>query len=384
MRSLLPSSCYRRRSVIAAFLPGAGGRIILLGCGLLFFSSMGRAQTNPKAKLEVTAELSHAPGGMTITPSGNIVLSLHQFQQANERVVEITPEGEVKSFPTPDISLGTNKPILSLDAVLGVKTDKKGIVWMLDNGRRSETLPKLVAWNPKEKELVRVIYIPPPATIPSSFLNDIAVDPEKPFIYITDPADGQDAALIVVDLDTGLSRRVLQSHYSVQPQDIPFVIDGQAIEVLRPDGSMVKPFSGGNPIAVDGKGDWLYFGPMIGRSLYRVATRHLRDLSLKPVELASRVEGYSEKPICDGIAIDSKGNIFISDIVGKAIGIVDEKSRKYEIYVRHEQFLWPDGLCFGNDGRLYFFASQLQNTPTFSKGKDGTRPPFLIFKIKIP
>jgi len=380
-----PSSPHRPTPLPATPAPpSAGISFLALALAFLAAATPASAQTNAKAKLEVAAELSHAPGGMAITPNGSIVLSLHQFQQANERVVEITPEGEVKSFPTPEVSLGTNKPILSLDAVLGVKTDKKGVVWMLDNGRRSETLPKLVAWDAKAKALVRVVYLPPPATISSSLLNDFAIDPEEPYLYITDPADGKDAALIVVDLDTGLSRRVLQSHYSVQPQNIPFAIDGQSVEVLRPDGSIVKPLSGANPIAIDGKGDWLYFGPMIGRSLYRVATRHLRDLTLKPVELASRVEGYSEKPICDGIAIDPKGNIFVSDLVAKAIGMVDEKTRKYAVYLRDERFLWPDGLCFGNDGRLYFFASQLHNTPTFSKGKDGTRPPFLIFKIKTP
>lgn len=341
------------------------------------------APANPKAKLEVAAELSHSPGGMTIAPNGSIILSLNQFQKTTERVVEITPDGVVHSFPTPEMSRGTGEG-LTLDAVLGLRSDKKGVIWMLDNGRRSETLPKLVAWDSREGELVRVIYLPPPATIATSFVNDFVLDPEEPFVYITDPADGKNAALIVVNLTTGQARRVLEEHYSVKEVDNALTIDGQVVEVERPDGKTVRPLTGANPIAIDRKGNWLYFGPMSGNSLYRIATRHLRDKTLKAVELNSRVEGYSEKPICDSIVMDSKGNIFVSDIGNKAIGMISEKDRKYEIYVQHDQFLWPDGLSFGNDGLLYFYASQLHRTPYYNKGKDCTTSPFLIFKIKTP
>ena len=105
------------------------------------------------------------------------------------------------------------------------------------------------------------------------------------------------------------------------------------------------------------------------------------DILVNP-QLASRVEGYAEKPICDGIAIDSKGNIYLSGLANKAIGVIREKDQKYEEYIRHDRFMWPDGLCFGNDGRLYFCGSQLHCTPLFNRGKDCTQPPFLIFKIK--
>jgi sugar lactone lactonase YvrE len=359
-------------------------RSILLTCLLLLASGIA-ALANPKAKLEVAAELSHSPGGMTIAPNGSIILSLNQFQKTTERVVEIKPDGEVQSFPSPELSRGEPGTVgLALDAVLGLCTDKKGVVWMLDNGRRSETLPKLVAWDSRENKLVKVIYLPPPATVSSSFLNDLVLDPEEPYLYITDPADGNNSAIVVVNLVTGHARRVLEGHFSVKEAPNDLLIDGVKVEVQRPDGKIVRPLMGANPIAIDKKGDWLYFGSMSGRSLYRINTRHLRDEKLTAVELNSRVEGYSEKPICDSIVIDSKGNIFVSDIGNKAIGMISEKDRKYEIYVRHDQFLWPDGLCFGNDGRLYFYASQLNCTPHFNKGKDCTVPPFLIFKIKVP
>ena len=356
--------------------------IIVMVAGLALIGVPSSVLANPKAKLEVVTEVDQSPGGMTITPNGSIILSLHQFKKTDVRVAEITPEADVRSFPTENISRGINGTPVALDAVLGVQSDKKGIVWMLDNGRRSESLPKLVAWDTKKDKLHRVVHLPPPATVPSSFLNDMAIDPDEPFIYITDPADGKNAALIVVNLETGIARRVLQGHHSVIPESIDLLIDGKKVEVRRPDGSRVKPLAGANPIAIDRKGNWLYFGPMQGRTLYRVATKHLQDEALRPTELNSRVEGYSEKPICDGIAIDSNSNIYCSDLANKAIGVIREKDQKYEIYIRDDRFLWPDALCFGNDGRLYFVASQLHNTQPFNGGKDVTTRTISIFKIK--
>ena len=191
---------------------------------------------------------------------------------------------------------------------------------MLDNGTRGEATAKIVAWDTDEDELHRVFYLPHPVTLSSSFLNDLTLHPEEPYLYISDPAAGSDAAIIVVELETGRARRVLEGLHGVVPEQIKLEMDGRAMQVRRPDGSSAEPQIGANPIAVDRRGDWLYFGPMKGRTLYRIRTDYLHDSSLSVQELASRVEGYAEKPICDGISIDSKGNIYVSDVQNNAIG----------------------------------------------------------------
>ena len=108
----------------------------------------------------------------------------------------------------------------------------------------------------------------------------------------------------------------------------------------------------------------------------------MRDETLTPIELVARVEGYAEKPPCDGISIDSKDNIYVADVGSKAIGVIRASTKKYEIYEADDRFLWPDGLCFGNDGRLYFYASQLHLTAPYNGGRDHTQPPFHIYKVK--
>ena len=108
--------------------------------------------------LAEVAKLTHSPGGMTITPRGSIILSLHQYQNTLDRVVEITTSGDVMSFPNRDISQGKKGAAFFLDAVLGLQCDKRGVVWMLDNGRRGESIPKIVGWDTEDNKLTKIIY----------------------------------------------------------------------------------------------------------------------------------------------------------------------------------------------------------------------------------
>ena len=360
-------------------------KIIFLWLFLLVSTSNVNAQLFGRGggvSLTEVAKLTHSPGGMTITPRGSIILSLHQYQNTVDRVVEITTSGDVMSFPNRDISQGKKGSPFSLDAVLGLQCDERGVVWMLDNGRRGESIPKIVGWDTDDNKLAKIIYIPPPVTTDSSFLNDLAVDPEEPYIYITDPASGKDAALIIVNIETGFARRAFQGHFTVIPEELDIIVDETSLVVKRPDGSFLRPQYGVGPIAVDKKGQWLYYGPSAGKTLYRIRTEHLRDITLTENELSSRFQAYAPRPPCDGISIDSKNNIYISDVTKKSIGVIKSSTKKYEVYESDDRFLWPDGLCFGNDGKLYFYASQLHLTAPYNEGKNSTKSPFHIYKLK--
>ena len=114
---------------------------------------------NPKAKLKISSRLAQAPGGMTHTPDGSTILSLHQFQNSDVRVAEITSGGDIHAFPNRAMSTTDGNSPVKLDSVLGIQSDKKGVVWMLDNARRGETTPKLVAWDTRADKLAKVIYL---------------------------------------------------------------------------------------------------------------------------------------------------------------------------------------------------------------------------------
>jgi len=335
------------------------------------------------AGLEESAKSPCGPGGMTITPDGSYIISCHQFFNPEIKVMRMNRDGVWEPFPNRAMNTGEGGADLVLDSVLGIECDEDGIVWMLDNGRHTEKPPKLVAWNTKKNKLHKVIPITANALVATSFLDDLALDPEKPFIYLADPAGGDDAALIVVDIETGLARRVLHGDHSVRAEKIGLKMDGQTVAVKRPDGRQVQPFSGVNPITVDKKGKWLFFGPMNSRILYQIPTEDLRNSALRNEELVGRIKRVTGlKPIACSMSIDSKGNIYFADIQLQAITYISVADQRLHNLITDPRILWPDGLCFGTDGKLHFFTSQLHRTPIFNQGKDRTQPPFWIFKIK--
>lgn len=363
---------------------GAGG-VVAEDDGL---SSENGAEANAEneeafpagSEIEVVAEVDEAPGNITVTPDGRILISLHQFFGTEMRVAEVMPDGALAPFPDAWWAVGFQSP-LALNSVLGIQSDTRGVVWMLDNGMRDGVIPKLVGWNTQSNRLERLITLPRPVTAENSFVNDLAVDRDHDAIYIADPAGGDNAALIVVDLTTGTARRVLDGHPSVVPEDIDLVIDDRAVEIRQPDGSTVRPRVGVNPIVLDHHNEWLYFGPMHGTSLYRIRTAHLRDPILhREGRLADVVERHGDKVISDGSSMDRDGNVYVSDLAGSAVGLTGSDGG-YRQLVSDARLSWPDAFSFGPDGTLYGVANQLHRSATLNAGTDETQPPFLIFRI---
>lgn len=336
-------------------------------------------------ELQETAQAPTGPGGMCILPSGDYVISCHQFFHPQFKVMRSDREGNWTPFPNEAMNTpGSGDPML-LDSVLGIACDARGIVWMLDNGRRSGLAAKLIAWDTKRDAHVKSIVIDAIALSPISFLTNIALDPAGRYVYICDPADGYNAAIIVVDIQTGLTRRVLEGDRSVQMDpSISLEVNQQVVQVRRPDGALASPLTGVNPIAIDRKGEWLYYGARNGASLFKIKTELLTNPAIAPHVLSSQVTGVSPKPVCDSMTIDSKGRIYFGDISRGSIDYVapEEQYLNLRLLVQDPRIIWPGGLTIGPDGLLHFFSSQLHRTPFFNDGKDVTAPPFSLFKVR--
>jgi sugar lactone lactonase YvrE len=275
------------------------------------------------------AKLNQGPGNVTVTDSGRIIMSQHQFYEPQYSVVEYRGDGAVVPFPNQALNDRASHADFKLDSVLGIWTDAEGVVWMLDNGMRSGIMPKLVGWNTQTDKLHRVIYLPPPIAPQDAFVNDFAVDSSRQRIFISDPAGGGNAAIIVVNLETGAARRVLQGHASVVPETIDLVIDNHPIQTKDAAGRLSRPHIGVNPITEDLSNEWVYFGPMHGLNLYRIKAADLADENLDDKALGLRVERYSAKPISDGISIDRDNNIYLGELAENAIGVI-KPDRSYQ------------------------------------------------------
>lgn len=321
----------------------------------------------PTTTVETFAELPTGPGNIAVTPDSRIFLSLHQFFGPEQRVVELVKGALV---PLPEAAP-------KVDSVLGIRSDERGCVWLLDNAMRSGGKRRIVAWNTRKSRVDADIDLSD-ASPKDAFLNDFAIDSTHKQLYIADPAGGANAALIVVDIASGKARRVLEGHTSVIPGTEDLVIDGKPVAIKQPDGSLLHPHVGVNPIALDAKNEWLYFGPMHAGKLYRVRTA---DLMNATADLASKVEVYADRPITDGIAMDKAGNIYLGDLAKNGIGVID-RDRQYRQIATGPEMSWVDAFSFGPDGYVYVVANQLHRSATLNGGTDESRPPYRILRFK--
>jgi sugar lactone lactonase YvrE len=342
---------------------------------LILFAIGAKAGPN----FDIIAKLESGPGNVTVTDNGRIIMSLHQFYQPKYTVVEYKDK-KLVPFPNKELSDADSKAELKLDSVLGIRS-ANGIVWMLDNGMRSGVMPKLVGWDIKADRLHQVINLPPPIAPKDEFVNDFAVDSRHNHIFISDPAGGTNAGLIVVNLSTGTARRVLEGHSSVTPENIDLIIDKVPIQVKDNSGELVRPHIGVNPITEDLTNEWVYFGPMHGFSLYRIKADDLVNEKLDAKALASRVERYSDKPISDGITIDKDNNIYLGELAENSIGVISP-DKKYRRLVEHTNLSWVDSFCFGPAGQLYTVVNRLHRSATLNAGVSAAKPPYYLIQVK--
>lgn len=358
-------------------------RVAIVGLVVLGLSLLIALTTHsPLPKLEILAELQQMPGNIAVTDRGRILISQHQFAQPNDRVVELLSNGQTRPFPSDTWSRAPNSVGVGLDSVLGLRATSDGRVWLLDNGMRQKGTPKLVVWDTYKNALDQVIYLPYPTTLKGSFLNDLAIDLKHRQVYISDVGTPTTSALVIVDLETGRSRRVLQGHQSVVFEDVSMTVEGRKLTRKNPDGTLSEPRLGVNPITIDPSYEWVYFGAMHSRSLYRIQAVDLLNDEMLSKDLAAKVERYGEKPLSGGITVDSQSNVYITDLESNAIGVTAKNGRYSKLINDVNALRWPDGICIGPNGYLYVVTSKLHLSPLFNRGRDETAPPYLVARFK--
>lgn len=341
-------------------------------------------------ELEVAARLDDRPGNPALTPDGRLIVSLHPFpygEPSPYHVVEVMEDGSTRPFPNEEWSTAPDDNGIGLSAVIGVQSDRRGVVWIIDVGS-GELPPKLVAWDTRRNELHRIITIPPHARVPNSFPQDLAIDEVRGAIFLADVGRGDlfgtsAPAIVAVEIDTGYVWRALEGHQSLQPEEgVSLEIEGHSIRAQTPEGGLEEPKIGLDPIVIDPANEWVYYGSIHGTSVYRVRAADLLDRGLPKEELTARIERYGDKAPSDGISIDNAGNIYVTDLENNAVGVTTPEG-DYQILARDDERLtWPDGFSYGPDGYFYVTASQLHRWAGFNAGEETSQRPFLVLRFR--
>jgi sugar lactone lactonase YvrE len=212
-----------------------------------------------------------------------------------------------------------------------------------------------------------------------SFFNDFQVSPDGATVFIADiNVFGNRPALVVFDVATRTARRLLQGDASVKEQEWLIRAPGRDMLIL---GGLLTLRPAVDSIALDARGEWLYYGPMAHTSLFRIRTADLLDRTLSAPELAKRVEKYGDKPLSDGLSMDAEDNVYVTDVEHRGIARI-APDRTLHTLIKDDRVRWADGLSFGPDGWLYVADSAIQDHLFKSKSYIREHAPYFLWRFK--
>lgn len=333
---------------------------------------------------EIYASLDVAAGNIAYTSTGDLVFSNHPFFEPAIRVVRYDANKKITQ-PFPNLEWNTPRATDDhyLSNVLGIRNDVNGVVWMLDMGQRNDITPKIVGWNTYTDKLERIYYLPETVLAHTSQPNDMVVDTRHGVFIIADEGignggDGSKAALILVDMNTGIARRLLEGTRTTLPENDPTMFGGKPLSVNG------KPLLVGcDGITSDVNFEWVYYSPLNGTRIYRIKTEDLLNTTLTEKDLDQRIETYSAKPNNGGLSIDSDGNLYSTALETNSVAVILAKDRSVHTFMSDKQMLWPDGISYNAaDGYMYVPAAQVHLGKAFNNGKNLAKAPFYIYRFK--
>jgi sugar lactone lactonase YvrE len=330
----------------------------------------------PASALEVVVNLDHPPGNVAVSPDGRVFFTMHPDGQPPVKVYEL-----VGGRPTPYPTDAFQRPADGaphFQSPLALRIDRQNRLWVLDYANYGRGQPRLLAFDLATNALVHQYDFPSDVAGFLSMLNDFQVSPDGKTIFIAETSPFlQTPALIVYDVERKTSRRLLDGHPSVATENYVIQAPGRDMVVYGLATMRIAVDS----IALDTRGEWLYYGPVTGGRLYRVRASDLTNASLTADALAARVEDFAAKTLSDGITMDVADNVYLSDMERSAVVRLGQ-DRRLTTLLKDPRLRWPDGFSFAPDGWLYVTASSLQNVLFVPSSEVRAHAPYQIFRFQ--
>ena len=384
-----------------------GGRALVAATGLLLSScsspsnqtqrptdaatgSSGAAASAAPANspLQVVAEFTDPQlVGVAVAPGGKVLACFPRWDyNPVYPIAEVGPNNTLRPYPNASWCLWNdsvkNEPQKHWICPQTVFADKSGMVWVLDPaspGLKSVVPggPKLVKTDPKTNQVLLTIPFPESVAPRKSYLNDVRIDLQNNYAYLTESGLG---ALVVVDLKTNKSRRLLANHPSTKAVK-GLVIKAEGHLMVDAQGKPAQFNADGIALSTDNA--YLYYCPLTGHTLYRIKTAALRNAALSEAQLSQQVETVGEIPASDGLEIDAANNVYLTSFEQSAL-LRRTPAGTIETVAKDARLQWPDTYSFAADGNLYVANSAIHKTPTWNQGVGQPRQPFRIFKMALP
>jgi quercetin dioxygenase-like cupin family protein len=329
--------------------------------------------------LEIVAQSDDAIwNGVTVSADGRMFVNFPRLAEGSgQSVGEIGADGRSHAYPggawnewkpgkpTEAAFVGTN----------AVRIGPEGDLWVVDTGTPSfgaQTIaggPKIVRIDVKRNTVSRVYPLATDVALAKSYVDDIRFNGH--LAYLTDAGV---PGIIVLDLDTGKARRVLDHDRSTTASR-PILVDG---EILRgPDGNDVMLHADQMEVSPDGQ--WLYFQALAG-PMYRIETKWLDDPSADPAKVSQQAKFWFDTPPLGGSAIDDYGNLYLEDLANDSVLKVTP-DRQVTTVIRDHRLHWVAAPWI-KDGYLYLPEAQLDRIAAFRHGHAQIQWPLHLYRLK--
>jgi len=375
---------------LTALLAGA---TLLLSNGWALAQDAGAA-AKPAASVVKVADFPHQVTGVTVTEGDRVFVNFPRWTEDSPvSVAEVAKDGSIKSYPDDKWNSWRNARKDELAAsdhfvcVQSVVADGRGTLWVLDAAAPAQALlvpngAKLVGIDLATNQVTKNIRFDESAAPQGSYLNDVRFSGDGRHAFITD--SGAVGALLVVDLETGKTARVLAGHPSTQVQK-GLVVEADGAPLRRPDGRGVEFSADGIALSKDGR--HLYWQAIKGTKLYRIPTETLINDGLAGRDVAGAVEAWGENGVADGLWIGREsGRMYVTSPQDDSVKIRDVEAgagTKPEMLVQDERLRWPDTMSEGPDGTVYVTTSHIQDMSFFKPDAPASLPTAL-WRIEQP
>ena len=311
-------------------------------------SACENTKKNTSTQLQLVASSTKQWTGVAMSSDNRIFVNYPRW--SNDVPVSVAEIVDGKAVAYPDTSWNTDGNAESFLAVQSVFIDKKDQLWILDTRNPFfkgivEGGPILYQFNLKSNTKEKAYTFPKEMYVSHSYFNDVRIDTKREIAYISDSGAG---ALIVLNLKTGVSRRLLDNHASTKSELDSLVCDGQAWnKSVHSDGIALSPDL-----------NYLYYSALTGHTLYRIPTSVLSDSNLSKEQIAENVEKVMSIPATDGMLFDKAGNLWLGGLEDNSINKINTKGELLQ-FVHDKSIRWPDSFAEDNKGNIYFTTSQI-------------------------
>jgi len=321
------------------------GIISLVGC-----KSTNVEPQDSKQIVTVKTFTGQQVTGISLSDTGRMFANFPRWRKGVENsVVEVSDQGV--SNPYPNKSWNTweigkdiqDSSFVGVQSVIAFEND----LYVLDtrNPQFKEVLdnPRIFVFDLKTDNLKRTYVLPKDSFHQNSYINDLRIDNKNHKAYLTDSGH---AGLIMLDLNSGEAKRVLNDHPSTLAETDHLMIDGKKwVNKVNSDG-----------IALDTKNGILYYHALSGYSLYSIKTDVLINGSEKDMEENVKLVAKTSAP--DGMILDKYGNLYLADLEDHSIMKFDIATKKMSVFAKAKKIRWADTFSIYNN-YLYFTNSRI-------------------------